>query len=51
MNGIELPLHGDDVINNVFTPQRLRVYEITFTFNGFVPYGEIKGIPYPEPLT
>lgn len=51
MNGVELPLYGDDVINNVFTPQRLKVYEITFTFNGFVPYGEIKGIPYPEPLT
>lgn len=49
MNGGELPLSGDDVTNNVFTPQRLKVYEITFTFNGFIVYGEIKSFPYPEP--
>lgn len=51
MNGVELPLYGDDVTNNVFTPQRLKVYEITFTFNGFMVYGEIKSFPYPEPAT
>lgn len=49
MNGGEVPLSGDDVTNNVFTPQRLKVYEITFTFNGFIIYGEIKSFPYPEP--
>lgn len=49
MNSLELPLSGDDVINGVFTPQRLKIYEITFTFNGFIVYGEIKSFPYPEP--
>ena len=51
MNGSELPLSGDDVANNVFTPQRLKIYEITFTFNGFMVYGEIKSFSYTEPAT
>ena len=49
MNGGEIALSGDNVTNNVFTPQRLKIYEITFTFNGFIIYGEIKSFPYPEP--
>ena len=51
LNGSELPLSGDDVTNNVFTPQRLKIYEITFTFNGFIGYGEIKSFSYTEPAT
>lgn len=51
MNGSELPLSGDDVTSGVFTPQRLKIYEITFTFNGFMVYGEIKSFPYTEPAT
>lgn len=49
MNGSELLLSGDDVTNNVFTPQRLKIYEITFIFNGFIAYGEIKSFSYTEP--
>ena len=49
MNGGEIALSGDDVTNNVFTPQRLKVYEITFIFNGFIIHGEIKSFPYTEP--
>ena len=51
LNGSELPLSGDDVTNNVFTTQRLKIYEITFTFNGFIGYGEIKSFSYTEPAT
>ena len=41
--------YGDDVVDHVFTPQRLKFYEITFYFNGFMMCGEVKGLPYPEP--
>lgn len=46
-----LYFYGDDVVDHVFTPQRLKFYEITFYFNGFMMCGEVKGLPYPEPLT
>ena len=45
-----LYFYGDDVADHVFTPQRLKFYEITFYFNGFMMCGEVKGFPYPEPL-
>lgn len=41
--------YGDDVVDHIFTPQRLKFYEITFYFNGFMMCGEVKGLPYPEP--
>lgn len=45
-----LYFYGDDVVDHIFTPQRLKFYEITFYFNGFMMCGEVKGLPYPEPL-
>ena len=44
-----LYFYGDDVVDHIFTPQRLKFYEITFYFNGFMMCGEVKGFPYPEP--
>lgn len=46
----ELHFYGDDVVDHMFTPQRLKFYEITFYFNGFMMCGEVKGFPYPEPV-
>lgn len=46
----ELYFYGDDVVDHIFTPQRLKFYEITFYFNGFMMCGEVKGFPYPEPV-
>lgn len=45
----ELYFYGDDVADHIFTPQRLKFYEITFYYNGFMMCGEVKGLPYPEP--
>lgn len=45
-----LYFYGDDVADHIFTPQRLKFYEITFYYNGFMMCGEVKGLPYPEPL-
>lgn len=44
-----LYFYGDDVADHIFTPQRLKFYEITFYYNGFMMCGEVKGLPYPEP--
>ena len=46
----ELYFYGDDVVDHMFTPQRLKFYEINFYFNGFMMCGEVKGFPYPEPV-
>lgn len=48
-NWSEWYFYGDDVVDHMFTPQRLKFYEITFYFNGFMMCGEVKGFPYPEP--
>lgn len=48
-DGGEWYFYGDDVVDHIFTPQRLKFYEITFHFNGFMMCGEVKGFPYPEP--
>lgn len=40
---------GDDVVDGIFTPQLLKVYEMVFTWNGFVMNCVVKGSKYTEP--
>ncbi len=40
---------GDDVVDGVFTPQLLKVYEMVFTWNGFVMNCVVKGSKYTPP--
>lgn len=44
-------LQGDDVTNNTLTTQKLKVYEISFNWHGFMMVGLVKGFSYPAPLT
>lgn len=43
-------LQGDDVTNNTLTTQKLKVYEISFNWHGFMMVGLVKGFSYPAPL-
>lgn len=43
-------LQGDDVANNTLTTQKLKVYEISFNWHGFMMVGLVKGFSYPAPL-
>lgn len=43
-------LQGDDVTNNILTTQKLKVYEISFNWHGFMMVGLVKGFSYPAPL-
>ena len=43
-------LQGDDVTNNTLTTQKLKVYEISFNWHGFMMIGLVKGFSYPAPL-
>lgn len=43
-------LQGDDAINNTLTTQKLKVYEISFNWHGFMMIGLVKGFSYPAPL-
>lgn len=40
---------GDDVVDGIFTPQLLKVYEMVFTWNGFVMNCVVKGSKYTAP--
>lgn len=40
---------GDDVVDGIFTPQLLKVYEMVFTWNGFVMNCVVKGSRYTAP--
>lgn len=43
-------LQGDDVTNNTLTTQKLKIYEISFNWHGFMMVGLVKGFSYPAPL-
>lgn len=43
-------LQGDDVTNNILTTQKLKIYEISFNWHGFMMVGLVKGFSYPAPL-
>lgn len=43
-------LQGDNVTNNTLTTQKLKVYEISFNWHGFMMVGLVKGFSYPAPL-
>lgn len=47
--GDMISIVGDDVVDGVFTPQLLRVYEMVFTWNGFVMNCVVKGSKYTPP--
>ena len=44
-------LQGDDVTNNTLTTQKLKIYEISFNWRGFMMVGLVKGFSYPAPLS